>query len=294
MPRRSSHGPVTPMPLRTASTLTFFYALGYPIGALAVSAMSPMAVLVFRFGLGRDPSPRLGVARTCDMAHWWRPGACPDQRIADARGCSSSACTWRLVHGAPAVLGAVVISMNPVSRRCWRRSFSAKADGPARDRRLSVGVARGAWPPAQAGCLPSAESTRSSCCCSLLRWWPSRWAGSISSGSARAWTSGRPRRCRTPRALGASSGTGGVFMPFTVIHNPWQAAGAVAAVVLLNATLCMTHVRAGNQHLRRRGGGDAVRGHPRGRRPAVLAMLGPAARCRDRRRSRARRASRAG
>ena len=45
-----------PMPLRTASTLTFFYALGYPIGALAVSAMSPMAVLVFRFGLAaRDP-----------------------------------------------------------------------------------------------------------------------------------------------------------------------------------------------------------------------------------------------
>ena len=39
------------MPLRTASTLTFFYALGYPIGALAVSVMSPMAVLVFRFGL---------------------------------------------------------------------------------------------------------------------------------------------------------------------------------------------------------------------------------------------------
>jgi drug/metabolite transporter (DMT)-like permease len=39
------------MPLRTASNLTFFYALGYPIGALAVSAMSPMAVLVFRFGL---------------------------------------------------------------------------------------------------------------------------------------------------------------------------------------------------------------------------------------------------
>src|ERR1700716_3327115 len=42
-----------PMPLRTVSNMTFFYALGYPIGALAVSAMSPMAVLVFRFGLAR-------------------------------------------------------------------------------------------------------------------------------------------------------------------------------------------------------------------------------------------------
>jgi hypothetical protein len=40
-----------PMPMRSASNLTFFYALGYPVGALAVSAMSPMAVLAFRFGL---------------------------------------------------------------------------------------------------------------------------------------------------------------------------------------------------------------------------------------------------
>ena len=39
------------MPLRSALALTFLYALGYPIGALAVSAMSPMAVLFFRFGL---------------------------------------------------------------------------------------------------------------------------------------------------------------------------------------------------------------------------------------------------
>jgi hypothetical protein len=34
-----------PMPLCTVSNLTFFYALGYPGGALDVSAMSPMAVL---------------------------------------------------------------------------------------------------------------------------------------------------------------------------------------------------------------------------------------------------------
>src|SRR5262249_32678761 len=33
---------MSPMPLRPASNLTFFYALGYPVGALAVSAMSPM------------------------------------------------------------------------------------------------------------------------------------------------------------------------------------------------------------------------------------------------------------
>jgi hypothetical protein len=39
------------MPLRTASSLIFLYALGYPVAALAVSAISPMALLVFRFGL---------------------------------------------------------------------------------------------------------------------------------------------------------------------------------------------------------------------------------------------------
>src|SRR4029079_1909412 len=37
-----------------------------------------------------------------------------------------------------------------------------------------------------------------------------------------------------------------MVMPFTV-HDPWKAAGAVAAVVLLNATMCMTlYVRAIN------------------------------------------------
>ena len=41
------------MPLRAASAVTFTYALGYPIGNLAVASMTPMAVLVFRFGLAR-------------------------------------------------------------------------------------------------------------------------------------------------------------------------------------------------------------------------------------------------
>ena len=45
------HMPTRTMPLGSASALTFFYALGYPVGALAVSVMSPMAVLLFRFGL---------------------------------------------------------------------------------------------------------------------------------------------------------------------------------------------------------------------------------------------------
>jgi drug/metabolite transporter (DMT)-like permease len=41
----------TRMPIRTATAVTFFYALGYPIANIAVNAMTPMAVLAFRFGL---------------------------------------------------------------------------------------------------------------------------------------------------------------------------------------------------------------------------------------------------
>ena len=39
------------LPIRTASAVTFVYALGYPVGNLAVASMTPMAVLVLRFGL---------------------------------------------------------------------------------------------------------------------------------------------------------------------------------------------------------------------------------------------------
>lgn len=41
----------TRMPMTTAASVTFFYALGYPIGNLAVNAMSPMAVVALRFVL---------------------------------------------------------------------------------------------------------------------------------------------------------------------------------------------------------------------------------------------------
>jgi drug/metabolite transporter (DMT)-like permease len=101
------------MPLRTASTLTFFYALGYPIGALAVSVMSPMAVLVFRFGLAAAILGGWGLlagvawpsGRT--LAHVLISGLL-------AQGLLFTCLYLALLHGAPAVLGAVVISMNPV------------------------------------------------------------------------------------------------------------------------------------------------------------------------------------
>jgi len=70
-----------PMPLRTASNLTFFYALGYPIGALAVSAMSPMAVLVCSRSFPRS--------RVCCRGWCWASG-----RTSESRSASSSE-RWR-------------------------------------------------------------------------------------------------------------------------------------------------------------------------------------------------------
>src|ERR1700749_3877995 len=101
------------MSLRTASNLTFFYALGYPIGALAVSAMSPMAVLVFRFGLaGAILSAWAVVARVS-----WPTGRALGHVLVAGlltNGLQFICLYLALLHGAPAVLGAVIISMNPV------------------------------------------------------------------------------------------------------------------------------------------------------------------------------------
>src|SRR5258705_12971543 len=101
------------MPARSASNLTFLYALGYPIGALAVSAMSPMAVLVFRFGLaGAILSGWSLLARVT-----WPTGRTLAHVLVS--GLLTQAlqfiCLYlALLHGPPAVLGAVVISVNPV------------------------------------------------------------------------------------------------------------------------------------------------------------------------------------
>ena len=92
------------MPFRTASVLTFLYALGYPIGALAVSAMSPMAVLVFRFGLAAAIlSGWALVARVT-----WPTGRTLVHVLISgllAQGLLFTCLYLALLHGAPAVLG---------------------------------------------------------------------------------------------------------------------------------------------------------------------------------------------
>ena len=101
------------MPMRAAAPLTFFYALGYPVGALAVSVMSPMAVLVFRFGLA---AAILAVWARLAKVSWPTGRTLTHVLISGllAQGVLFTCLYVALMHGAPAVLGAVIISMNPV------------------------------------------------------------------------------------------------------------------------------------------------------------------------------------
>jgi drug/metabolite transporter (DMT)-like permease len=102
------------MPLRTATAVTLSYAVGYPIGALAVAAMTPMAVLVLRFSLAAIILAALALAaRTA-----WPRGAqfghvvVTGLLIQAVQFC----CLYEaLLLGAPAVLCAVVVAMNPVA-----------------------------------------------------------------------------------------------------------------------------------------------------------------------------------
>ncbi len=101
------------MPMWFASMLTFLYALGYPVGALAVSAMTPMLVLVARFTFAG-----LIVAAWALLAKAaWPTGRKLGHVVITGllmQAVQFCALYEALEHGAPAVLGAVVISMNPV------------------------------------------------------------------------------------------------------------------------------------------------------------------------------------
>jgi len=193
-----------PMPLRTASKLTSLYALGYPIGALAVSAMSPMAVLVLRFGLA---------------------GA--------------------ILSGWALITGAVVISMNPVVTALLAAMLLGEGLTWTRVGALVLGVV--AVLAACAGRLFAIGGV-DTVVLLLLAALVSLAAGGVyqqrfcSGVDFRATAALQNAVAVLPVAALAT------IMPFEVT-DPWKAAGAVAAVVLFNATLCMTlYVRAINNH----------------------------------------------
>ena len=232
------------MPLRTASNLTFFYALGYPIGALAVSAMSPMAVLVFRFGVaGAILSVWALSARVT-----WPTGRTLAHVLVS--GLLTQAlqfiCLYlALMHGAPAVLGAVIISMNPVVTALLATTFLGEGLTSIRVGALVLGVL--AVLAACAGRLVAIGGVDTVVLLLLVA------LVSLAAGGVyqQRFCSGVDFRATAALQNAASLPPVAVLatgMPFTVT-DPRKAEGAVAAVVLLNATLCMTlYVRAINNY----------------------------------------------
>jgi drug/metabolite transporter (DMT)-like permease len=203
-----------------------------------------MAVLVFRFGLaGAILSGWALLARVT-----WPTGRTLAHVL--IAGLLTQALQFiplylALMHGAPAVLGAVVISMNPVVTAVLVTAFLGERLTWTRVGALVLGVL--AVLAACAGRLIAIGGV-DTVVLLLLAALVSLAAGGVyqqrfcSGVDFRATAALQNGVALVPVAALAA------FMPFTVV-DPWKAAGAVAAVVLLNATLCMTlYVRAINHY----------------------------------------------
>jgi drug/metabolite transporter (DMT)-like permease len=150
-----------------------------------------------------------------------------------------------LMHGAPAVLGAVIISMNPVVTAVLAAMFLGESLTVIRAGALALGVV--AVLAACAGRLISVGGVDPAVLLILVSL-ISVAAGGVyqqkfcSGVDFRATAALQNAACILPVVALA------VVMPWTVT-DPWKAAGAVAAVVLLNAVLSMTlYVRGVNDY----------------------------------------------
>lgn len=231
------------MPMRTATTVTFFYALGYPIGNLAVHALSPMAVLAFRFGLAG-----LFLGTWAALARVRFPTGRKLLHVAFAgllmQAVQFCALYIAIQHGAPAVLCAVVIAMNPVATALLAAVFLRDRLTPRRVLALVLGVAAVLAACATRLMASGGIDPRSDCC-----WWHcSAWPPAGLSAEVlpdvdfRASTSVQNAVAFIP-ALALALTT-----PVEV-HDVTKAVLAVAGVVLLNAMLGVSlYVRAINLH----------------------------------------------
>jgi drug/metabolite transporter (DMT)-like permease len=127
------------MPLTTATAVTLSYAVGFPIGALAVAAMTPMAVLALRFSLAAIILAALALAaktawpRGAQFGHVVVTGLL----IQAVQFC----CLYEaLLLGAPAVLCAVVVAMNPVATAILAAMVLRESLGLQRIAALFLGV----------------------------------------------------------------------------------------------------------------------------------------------------------
>jgi drug/metabolite transporter (DMT)-like permease len=203
-----------------------------------------MAVLVFRFGVaGAILSGWAFIARVTwptgrTLAHVLITGLL-------AQALQFICLYLALMHGAPAVLGAVVISMNPVVTAVLAAMFLGEGLTWTRLGALVLGVL--AVLAACAGRLLAIGGVDTVVLLLLIA------LISLAAGGVY-----QQRFCSTVdfRAMAALQNAVALLpvaalvtvMPWHMT-DPWKAAGAVAAVVLFNATLCMTlFVRAINDH----------------------------------------------
>jgi drug/metabolite transporter (DMT)-like permease len=232
------------MPLRTASTVTFFYALGYPIGNMAVNAMSPMAVLVFRFGLA---ALILGSWATIARVAWPTGRKLGHVAVTGLLMQAVQFCALYLAieRGAPAVLCAVIVAMNPVATALLAATFLRDRLTPRRILALVLGVA--AVLAACASRLIGEKGVDPAVLLLLVA------LIGIAAGGVY-----QQRFCADVDFRASTTIQNAVaFVPAVVfaltthfaIHDPVKAAIAVTGVVLLNAVLGVSlYVRAINLH----------------------------------------------
>jgi len=232
------------MPLSTASAVTFLYALGYPIGALAVAAMTPMAALVLRFSLAASI---LAIWTVLVKAPWPRGAQFGHVVVAGLLIQAVQFCSLyeALQLGSPAVLGAVAIAMNPVTTAILGAVFLREPLGPQRLAALTLGVV--AVLAACAGRLMSAHGVDPVILLLVLALlglsaggvYQQRFCAGV---DFRAMSAMQNAVALIPAAALA------ILTPFSV-HDGAKAAIAVGGMVLLNATLAVSlYLRAINTH----------------------------------------------
>jgi drug/metabolite transporter (DMT)-like permease len=234
----------TRMPMTTVSAVTFTYALGYPVGNIAVHSMSPMAILVFRFGLA---AVILGIWTQLSGVTWPRGRKLGHVAITGLLMQAVQFCALYLAiqRGAPAVLCAVVIAMNPVATALLGAAFLRHRLGGWRLAALALGVAA-----VLAACASRLIAERGVDPVVLLL--VVALLGLAAGGVY------QQRFCADVDFRATSAVQNGIALvpaviltaltPFAV-HDPVKAAVAVTAVVLLNSTLAVSvYVRAINLH----------------------------------------------
>ena len=232
------------MPLTTASAVTLLYAIGYPIGTLAVTAITPMAVLVLRFGLA---AIILASWTILARAAWPRGAQLGHVAVAGLLIQAVQFCTlYEAVRlGAPAVLCAVVIAMNPVATAILAATFLREPLGLQRAIALALGVVA-----VLAACARRLLTTQgfdpviALLVVALLGLsvggvYQQRYCGGV---DFRAMSAVQNAVAFIPAAVLAT------LTPFAV-HDAVKATVAISAVVLLNATIAVSlYVRAINVH----------------------------------------------